>query len=63
MSSAIAETQGKLSGCYMRITFEFANEPIRNAFYNEFLPVMNNITHFILRRKGTKTVECHYIGG
>lgn len=42
---------------------EFANENIRNAFCNEFSPILSATTDFLLEHTDSKMVDCDYIGG
>lgn len=53
----------KTVGIELKIIFEFANETIRNAFYNEFSGMLNEITHFCLMYQDSDTIDCEYIGG
>lgn len=64
-SNSTLSGNSKLMGFGLTVTMEFANESIRDAFYNEFTPVLNGITHFCLKyeKHNIQTIESSYIGG
>lgn len=55
----------KLMGFGFALNLEFANETVRDTFYDEFSPVLNEITHFCLKyeKHNMQTIESSYIGG
>jgi hypothetical protein len=53
----------KTVGTRLKVIFEFANETIRDAFYNEFSGMLNEISHFCLMYQDSDTIDCKYIGG
>lgn len=53
----------KLIGFAFKIILEFANEDIRDSFYEEFKPVLDSLSHFCLKYADYKIVESSYIGG
>ena len=61
-SNSFSSSFGKTMGCKFTITLEFANEAIRDACYDTIKAALENISHFCLRHRTARTVECPYIG-
>lgn len=65
LSNSNVSGNSKIMGFSLTATIEFASESIRDAFYNEFTPVLNGITHFCLKYEehNMQTIESSYMGG
>jgi hypothetical protein len=62
-NSLFIENNKKLMGIHLSVDMEFANTTIRDAFYDEFIPVLDQVTNLYLKYENYKAVECSYIGG
>lgn len=56
-------TIDKIMGFNLHVVLEFINEEVRDEFYEEFSPVLKQVSHFYLKYENYKTVESSYIGG